>query len=287
MLIPGGSPNVDIPEWWTENEEAGAIGGAVGWHARVAEGSSRRNTPVASVKKERGFHERQPGRSGCRFGLAGRRHSARVPASSAAVMSAAPRDLTPPDLTDEFVESVAYRLGRIDWSSTQSRWRRDGTECGLTPSDPARLAVGMGVMLAANRAMPPDMAGTGRARNPLKRLGQTSEMAATPRFLATEAHYVTGQGIDVDGGYQRALLELHGQLVPVGLQRAREHCQLIWVAFEVRRGGLLREFNVLPRACSLPRSPDPAGCGIAVPTRLAARLLHGLRCAVAWTGALQ
>ncbi|MFO6453092.1 MULTISPECIES: SDR family NAD(P)-dependent oxidoreductase [unclassified Aeromicrobium] len=202
-----------------------------------------------------------------------------VSASGVAVMSAAP-DLTCPAQTDEFVESVVERFGKIDvvihaagpyvdqrfvstFTSEQFRRHVDaeltaffelvratlphlrasrGSLTAVTTMAlrrfPARDALssvpkggiealvhavaveegrhgvranavgpgvledGMGVMLAATGDVPPSMRAQVERAIPLKRLGQASEVAAMVCFLAAEAHYVTGQRIDVDGGYQ-------------------------------------------------------------------------------------
>ncbi len=66
---------------------------------------------------------------------------------------------------------------------------------------PGVLADGMGVGLAATGDVPPEMRAAVERQMPLRRLGLGSEVAAVVCFLAAEASYVTGQTIDVDGGY--------------------------------------------------------------------------------------
>ena len=67
---------------------------------------------------------------------------------------------------------------------------------------PGVLSDGMGVGLAATGDVPPAMRATVEQQVPLRRLGLGDEVAAMVCFLASdEASYVTGQMIDVDGGY--------------------------------------------------------------------------------------
>ncbi|MFF0516863.1 SDR family NAD(P)-dependent oxidoreductase [Streptomyces sp. NPDC004250] len=67
---------------------------------------------------------------------------------------------------------------------------------------PGVLADGMGIGLAATGDVPPQMRANVERQIPLRRLGRGAEVAAVVCFLASDAaSYVTGQTIDVDGGY--------------------------------------------------------------------------------------
>lgn len=67
---------------------------------------------------------------------------------------------------------------------------------------PGVLEDGMGVNLAASGDVPPAMRDAVVRQVPLGRLGQGDEVAAMVCFLLSDqAAYVTGQKIDVDGGY--------------------------------------------------------------------------------------
>lgn len=67
---------------------------------------------------------------------------------------------------------------------------------------PGVLADGMGVGLAATGDVPPEMRAAVERQVPLRRLGRGEEVAAMVCFLVSDAaSYVTGQMIDVDGGY--------------------------------------------------------------------------------------
>ncbi|MFL4908227.1 SDR family NAD(P)-dependent oxidoreductase [Streptomyces sp. MMS24-I2-30] len=67
---------------------------------------------------------------------------------------------------------------------------------------PGVLADGMGVDLVATGDVPPEMRANVERQIPLRRLGLGSEVAAMVCFLVSDAaSYVTGQTIDVDGGY--------------------------------------------------------------------------------------
>ena len=67
---------------------------------------------------------------------------------------------------------------------------------------PGVLEDGMGINLAASGDVPPPMRDAVIKQIPLGRLGRGDEVAAVVCFLVSdEAAYVTGQKIDVDGGY--------------------------------------------------------------------------------------
>lgn len=67
---------------------------------------------------------------------------------------------------------------------------------------PGVLSDGMGVMLAASGDVPPEMRAAVEKQVALRRLGTGDEVAAMVCFLVSDdASYVTGQKIDVDGGY--------------------------------------------------------------------------------------
>ncbi|MFC9355868.1 SDR family NAD(P)-dependent oxidoreductase [Rhodococcus sp. NPDC057014] len=67
---------------------------------------------------------------------------------------------------------------------------------------PGVLADGMGVNLAATGDVPPEMRAKVEREIPLRRLGSGADVAQMVCFLASKsASYVTGQVIDVDGGY--------------------------------------------------------------------------------------
>lgn len=67
---------------------------------------------------------------------------------------------------------------------------------------PGVLSDGMGVQLASSGDVPPAMRDRVIREVPLGRLGTGAEVAAVVAFFAADAAYVTGQWIDVDGGYQ-------------------------------------------------------------------------------------
>jgi NAD(P)-dependent dehydrogenase (short-subunit alcohol dehydrogenase family) len=67
---------------------------------------------------------------------------------------------------------------------------------------PGIMGDGMTERLVADGDFTEDVMATTRAMIPLRRLGSTADVAEAVCFLASDkATYITGQKLDVDGGY--------------------------------------------------------------------------------------